>query len=103
MNALDTFLSGPSAENFLDPSRTAGEGRDLVAALQNEGFELRSTGKSWAGSVCPSCGPGCATSSRLSVFAGADGRQRWKCLACNARGDFADFLAYSRKVPYEML
>lgn len=100
MNALDTFLSGPSARKT---PRIRAElpvkDIDLVAALQNEGFELRSTGKSWAGSVCPSCGPGCATSSRLSVFAGADGRQRWKCLACNARGDFADFLAYSRKVP----
>lgn len=71
---------------------------DLVVALAQEGFELKKTGKSWAGNTCPACGPGHAQSVKLSVFVGSDGRQRWKCLACGKHGDFADFLSHSRRV-----
>lgn len=71
---------------------------DLVAALTREGYTLRASGKSWSGSVCPSCGPGESHSNKLSVFTADDDRQRWSCFACKSRGDFADFLAASRKV-----
>ena len=71
---------------------------DLVSALTNEGYTLRKSGKSWSGSVCPSCGPSENYSNKLSVFVADDDRQRWSCFACRARGDFADFLAASRKL-----
>lgn len=70
---------------------------DLVAALAAEGYTLRKVGKSWAGNRCPSCGEG--SQHKLSVFVADDRRQRWQCMACKSRGDFADFLAASRGLP----
>jgi hypothetical protein len=93
--SFESFFGSPKAHRSNVPMPTD---IDLVEALRAEGFDLKKTGKSWAGSTCPACGPGSNSSVKLSVFEGTDGRQRWRCFSCGEHGDFADFLAHSRQV-----
>lgn len=69
---------------------------DLVRSL---GYPLRKQGRTWGGGKCPCCGQSDdAQSNKLCVYIGTDGKWRWRCHACSARGDAADFLAKSQGI-----
>ena len=63
------------------------------------GFPVKKQGRSWGGAACPVCGPGTESSNRLNIFVGRDGKWRFRCHACYAHGDAADFLAQARGIP----
>lgn len=72
---------------------------DLEAVAAALGFPLRKQGGTLGCAVCPACGPGEPQSNRLCIFVGRDGRQRWRCFACSARGDAYDFIAHAEGIP----
>lgn len=70
----------------------------LVEVATSLGFPLRKQGRSWGGKRCPVCGEGGDGSNRLSVFVSQDGKERWRCFACSAGGDAADFIAAAKGI-----
>lgn len=70
----------------------------LPAMAKELGFPVKKQGRSWGGAVCPVCGDSTDQSNKLNIFVGRDGKWRFRCHACYAHGDAADFLATAKGV-----
>lgn len=71
----------------------------VVEELRSHGYTVRKQGRTWGASACPSCGPASEHSNKLCAFVGKDGKERWNCHACGARGDLADLISMVHGIP----
>ena len=70
----------------------------LPDVVQDLGFKVRKQGKTWGGNACPCCGDGATESNKLCLYVRADNKWGWKCHACGAHGDSADFLSKAKGI-----